>query len=866
MKRMTAFAVVIVLGMTIPSWAGQSGWIWTSAPSSATVGDTLTVSAYYKKPSTGTTYNASFSFAGDASGNYVSGMPSTSVISESNGTMQFKITSRGNGVLYVFAGASGASASDCIRISVSSPSYTSTVTFNKQGGSGGTTSVIATFGSAMPSITVPSRKGYTFEGYYEEIGGAGTKYYSASGSSVRSWEYTTDQTLYANWTANTYTITFDTEGGSGGTTSAMATYEAVFPSITIPSRTGYSFGGYYTEPDGSGSQYYSASGESDFIWREISDRTLYAKWTAETCSITFSAEGGSGGTASQTATYDSDMPPITVPQRPGYTFEGYYSAENGGGKQYYTATGTSANVCDKTGFLTLYAKWSPAQYTITFDPNGGTLSSDESTRTAIYHEELPDCIPTPTRGGHVLVGWVEPGDETILWYDAEGTKLLPAYTATVSVSLLAVWQSLPSTPVITPADGTIISGPTSVIMSCAAEDAIIHYTTDGTDPTGDSPVYRRFRVSGRTTVKAIAVMDGLCSEMAVAEYALGRCSNPEITAQATFTGSKTSVTISCATSEATIHYTLDGSEPNSHAKRYIEPFDVTNSCTVKAYATYPDYFDSEVVPFAIEKVWGIGDTLGAPDQAFTTGGDAPFIRVTDATAPLGEAMQSGAITHNQTSTMTTTVMGPGTVSFQWRTSCEEDPDGWFEWDHAEFNVDGAVVANLDGVTAWQTVSQAIAGDGAHTLVWRYVKDNVASAGDDCCRVANYRWASAYTATQTTGVSVPYVWLRKCFPAIADEYEAYESAATATAANGVDKVWECYVAGISPTSEAARFEARVEFDADGDPVVKWTPDLNEDGTKHERVYTVIGKTNLTDKAWGPTNEATRFFRVKVSMPE
>ena len=46
---------------------------------------------------------------------------------------------------------------------------------------------------------------------------------------------------------------------------------------------------------------------------------------------------------------------------------------------------------------------------------------------------------------------------------------------------------------------------------------------------------------------------------------------------------------------------------------------------------------------------------------------------------------------------------------------------------------------------------------------------------------------------------------------------------------------------------------------------WAPDLDEGGTKSERVYTVEGKTNLLDATWGPTNESTRFFRVKVEMP-
>ena len=311
---------------------------------------------------------------------------------------------------------------------------------------------------------------------------------------------------------------------------------------------------------------------------------------------------------------------------------------------------------------------------------------------------------------------------------------------------------------------------------------------------------------------------------------------------------------------------MHGDEPYSHSTRYTEPFYVADSCTVKAYATYPDYFDSAVVTQAIEKVWGIGDTIGAPDHTFTTGGDLSFVRVTDNTAPLGESMKSGAITHSQTSTLSTTVMGPGTISFQWKTSCEKDPDNWYEWDHAEFWVDGTRIARLDGESGWQTFSHAIADNkSSHTLEWRYVKDNMESEGEDCCWVAGYHWASDLTETQTTKVPVPYVWLRGFFPHTPDEYDAYESAAKEDAANGVNKVWECYVAGLNPTNAMDVFRAVISIGADGEPVVGWEPDLNEGGTKHERVYTVEGKENLTDKSWAPTNSASRFFRAKVSMP-
>ena len=54
-------------------------------------------------------------------------------------------------------------------------------------------------------------------------------------------------------------------------------------------------------------------------------------------------------------------------------------------------------------------------------------------------------------------------------------------------------------------------------------------------------------------------------------------------------------------------------------------------------------------------------------------------------------------------------------------------------------------------------------------------------------------------------------------------------------------------------------------ADGEPIVGWEPDLNAGGKKHERVYTVEGRESLTDGNWGPTNAASRFFRVKVSLP-
>ncbi len=73
-----------------------------------------------------------------------------------------------------------------------------------------------------------------------------------------------------------------------------------------------------------------------------------------------------------------------------------------------------------------------------------------------------------------------------------------------------------------------------------------------------------------------------------------------------------------------------------------------------------------------------------------------------------------------------------------------------------------------------------------------------------------------------------------------------------------------LAGLIPTNATNLFRAVISM-KNGEPVIGWEPDLNEGGTKHERVYTVEGRESLAGGAWGPTNAASRFFRVKVSMP-
>ncbi|MCR5532630.1 MAG: InlB B-repeat-containing protein [Paludibacteraceae bacterium] len=173
---------------------------------------------------------------------------------------------------------------------------TTTLSFNQNGGTGGqTTTKTATYGSAMPTpITCPTRTGYDFGGYYESSGGTGTQYYTNAGASARTWnKENATWTLYAKWTAKEYSVTLDREGATTGSTSVTMTYNSSsHTAITAPSKDGYTFGGWWTGDEGTGTMVMDASGVlqanvagytgAGGIWtRTTTPTTLYAKW--ETC-------------------------------------------------------------------------------------------------------------------------------------------------------------------------------------------------------------------------------------------------------------------------------------------------------------------------------------------------------------------------------------------------------------------------------------------------------------------------------------------------------------------------------------------------------------------------------------------------------
>ena len=202
-------------------------------------------------------------------------------------------------------------------------------------------------------------------------------------------------TLYARWKANTYTVTLDRQSGTGGSASATATYGSAMPSATMPTRTGYTFNGYFDATSG-GTKYYNANGSSAKNWDKTSNTTLYAQWNLANYTITYNLNGGNVSTANP-ASYNVTTNTFTLnnPTRAGYTFAGW-TGSNG-----ETPQTTVQITKGSTGNKTYTANWTPITYTITYDLAGG-----QGTNPVSYTVETPTFqLAGPQRPGYTFLGW-----------------------------------------------------------------------------------------------------------------------------------------------------------------------------------------------------------------------------------------------------------------------------------------------------------------------------------------------------------------------------------------------------------------------------------------------------------------------------
>ena len=220
------------------------------------------------------------------------------------------------------------------------------------------------------SDTTPTREGYSFTGWNTAADGSGVDY---PADSTYTLPASGTDTLYAQWDPNTVTLAYDANGGSGAPDDQSGdAFSDVTVSATTPTREGYSFTGWNTAADGSGTDY--AAGSSYTLPASGTD-TLYAQWDPNTVTLAYDANGGSGAPGDQSGDAFSDVTvSATTPTREGYSFTGWNTAADGTGVDYPAG---SSYTLPASGTDTLYAQWNQQ---LIEDPLRNDPSSRERTR------------------------------------------------------------------------------------------------------------------------------------------------------------------------------------------------------------------------------------------------------------------------------------------------------------------------------------------------------------------------------------------------------------------------------------------------------------------------------------------------------
>lgn len=209
-----------------------------------------------------------------------------------------------------------------------------TIMFEENGGST-VPDITLPYGSAVSAPTDPTKTGYSFAGWF------------ANGDLTIPYEFTTmpagSITVYAKWNINSYTLTFNTNGGSA-IAPITQDYNTPISAPTEPTKTGHTFAGWFADTD--------LTIPFVFSMMPAGNTTIYAKWTINSYTISFDSNGGSPVT-SITQAYNTAVSAPSDPTKEGYTFAGWYSDTDL--TLPYTFTVMPA------GSMTLYAKWTPDQ-------------------------------------------------------------------------------------------------------------------------------------------------------------------------------------------------------------------------------------------------------------------------------------------------------------------------------------------------------------------------------------------------------------------------------------------------------------------------------------------------------------------------
>ena len=288
---------------------------------------------------------------------------------------------------------------------------TYSISYNYNGGSNPGNNSSYTIETASFTLKNPTRTGYTFKGWTGSNGTTPQTSVTISKGSTGNKSYT------ANWQVNTYTISYNYNGGSNPGNNSSYTVETASFTLKNPSRTGYTFAGW------TGTGLGSASTSVTISKGSTGNRSYTANWNIITYTITYNGNR---------ITYNINSNPITLtnPTKSCYSFKGW-TGSNG------TTPQTTVTIPKgSTGDKSYTPNWTANTYTITFNANGGGGST--ATKTCTYDSNCTLSGNGFSRSGYAFQGWATSAGGGVSYSNGQTVKNL---ACSGNVNLYAVWQS-----------------------------------------------------------------------------------------------------------------------------------------------------------------------------------------------------------------------------------------------------------------------------------------------------------------------------------------------------------------------------------------------------------------------------------------